>query len=91
MLGRAALEVQPRHLKALLRRAACRMELEEWEAAIADYDAAHNIEPDDQAIKGQLRQAKLEQKKAGRKSRSSAAASDNVEEYDDDEDEDYEA
>ena len=63
----AALDVQPRHLKALLRRAACRMELEAWKEAIADYEAALQIEPEDQGIKTSLRQAKIELKKAGRK------------------------
>ena len=62
-----ALNVQPRHLKALLRRASCRMELEDWRAAITDYESAHNVEPEDQSIKVQLRNAKLELKKAGRK------------------------
>lgn len=62
-----ALDSQPRHLKALLRRAACRMELEDWRAAIADYESAHNIEPEDASIKQQLRNAKVELKKAGRK------------------------
>ena len=63
----AALSSQPRHLKALLRRAACRMEQEEWKKAIEDYERANEIEPDDSSIKQQLRQAKIEQKKAGRK------------------------
>jgi len=62
-----ALAVQPRHLKAVLRRAACRMELEEWKKAIADYEEACGIEPEDQNIKVQLRNAKIEMKKAGRK------------------------
>ena len=62
-----ALDAQPRHLKALLRRAACRMELEAWKEAITDYEAAHNIDPDEQSIKQSLRQAKIELKKAGRK------------------------
>merc|ERR1719191_2460339 len=43
------------------------MELEEWRTAIADYEKAHEIEPEDQAIKQQLRNAKIELKKAGRK------------------------
>ena len=63
----AALEAQPRHLKATLRRAACRMELEAWKEAIADYEKALEIEPGDDGIKQSLRQAKLELKKAGRK------------------------
>ena len=62
-----ALGVQPRHLKALLRRAACYIELEEWNKAIEDYEAAHSIDGDDQGIQNKLRQARFELKKAGRK------------------------
>ena len=46
-----ALAVQPRHMKALLRRAACKMELEQWKGAIADYEEAMGYEPDDASIK----------------------------------------
>ena len=62
-----ALQVQPMHLKALLRRAACSMEQEDWKRAIADYESALQIQPDDSSIKGQYRNAKLELKKASRK------------------------
>ena len=63
----AALDVQPRHIKALLRRAACHMENEAFKEAVSDYEQALQIEPDEQGIKQSLRQAKIELKKAGRK------------------------
>ena len=43
------------------------MELEDWKKAISDYESAHDIDSDDNGIKQQLRNAKIEQKKAGRK------------------------
>jgi DnaJ family protein C protein 7 len=63
----SALQIQPRHLKCLLRRAACRMEMEEFKLAIDDYEAAHNIEPDDNGIRQSLRNAQMELKKSKRK------------------------
>merc|ERR1719502_1132852 len=57
-----ALEIQPRHLKALLRRAACKLELEDSPGAISDYEEAREIEPKDQSIKQSLHQAKVELK-----------------------------
>ena len=63
----AALDTQPRHLKCLLRRGACHLELEEWQKAIDDYERAHEVEPDDAGIKQSLRNAKIELKKSKRK------------------------
>ena len=64
----AALGIQPRHFKALMRRAACRMETEEWQKAIDDYESAKEVEPDNVNQAGPaLRQAKIELKKSKRK------------------------
>lgn len=63
----SALSMQPRHLKALLRRASCKMEQGDWSGAIEDYTVAAGIEPDDQGIVDQLRTAKIELKKSQRK------------------------
>ena len=40
----AALRLDENYLKAILRRAASRMELEEFDAAVADYDKAHRMD-----------------------------------------------
>ena len=40
----AALELDENYLKAILRRAASRMELEEYDAAVADYEKAHRMD-----------------------------------------------
>ena len=40
----SALELNENYLKAILRRAASRMELEEYDAAVADYDKAHRMD-----------------------------------------------
>jgi DnaJ family protein C protein 7 len=63
----AALAAAPRHIKALLRRAACKLELEDYKGAISDYEEAQAIEPEDQTIRQGLRNAKLELKKSSRK------------------------
>jgi len=63
----AALGINGRHLKAVLRRAACRLELEQYNEAIADYEEAQQLEPNDRGIAQSLRQAKLELKKSLRK------------------------
>jgi len=63
----AALAIQPRHLKALLRRAASKLELEQYKESIADYEEAQQMEPNDRSIAQSLRQAKLELKKSLRK------------------------
>eukprot|EP00308_Calcidiscus_leptoporus_P024443 CAMPEP_0119378592 /NCGR_PEP_ID=MMETSP1334-20130426/49016_1 /TAXON_ID=127549 /ORGANISM="Calcidiscus leptoporus, Strain RCC1130" /LENGTH=615 /DNA_ID=CAMNT_0007397857 /DNA_START=63 /DNA_END=1906 /DNA_ORIENTATION=+ len=63
----AALNLQPQHIKALLRRGAARLELEEYKAAISDYEQAEQAEPNDAQIKQGLRRAKLELKKSLRK------------------------
>jgi DnaJ family protein C protein 7 len=62
-----ALQSNPRHLKALLRRAACRMEMEAYQQAIDDFSAAQDIEPNDRSIGQSLRSAKMELKKSLRK------------------------
>lgn len=62
-----ALASNPRHLKALLRRAACKMEMEAYQQAIDDYQAAQELEPNDRAIAQSLRHAKVELKKSLRK------------------------
>ena len=51
----------------MLRRAACRLELEQYNEAIADYEEAQQLEPNDRGIAQSLRQAKLELKKSLRK------------------------
>ena len=63
----AALAAAPRHIKALLRRAACKLELEDYKGAISDYEEAQAIEPEDQTIRQGLRNAKIELKKSSRK------------------------
>ena len=51
-----------------MRRAACRMETEEWQKAIDDYESAKEVEPDNVNQAGPaLRQAKIELKKSKRK------------------------
>jgi len=63
----AALVIKPGHVKALLRRAAVYMEIENWKAAIGAYEAAQEADPEDRNIAQGLRQAKLELKKSLRK------------------------
>jgi len=62
-----ALAAAPRHIKALLRRAACKLELEDYQGAIGDYEEAQSLEPEDQTIRQGLRNAKVELKKSQRK------------------------
>ena len=62
-----ALSSHPRHMKALLRRASCKIAQEDWKGAISDYEAAVSIEPDDESIRSQLRNANLELRKSQRK------------------------
>ena len=62
-----ALKINPRHIKALLRRGAARLELEEYQEAIEDYEACVEIEPNDRQVQAQLRTAKRELKKSLRK------------------------
>ncbi len=62
-----ALAVSSRHIKALLRRAACHMEREDYKKAIADYEEAAGYEPDDRGIRQSLHAAKVELKKSERK------------------------
>lgn len=63
----AALDISARHLKALLRRGAAYLELEEYKSAIADYESAQEADPSDAQTKASLRKAKLELKKSLRK------------------------
>lgn len=39
-----------RHVKALLRRAACKLEMEDYKGAISDYEEAQQLEPNDKTI-----------------------------------------
>lgn len=59
----AALQLNSQHVKAMTRRAACRMELTQWAQAVKDYETALRIEPSDPFIKEELRKAKFELEK----------------------------
>jgi len=63
----AALELDENYLKAILRRAASRMELEEYDAAVADYEKAHRMDRSNGETRRLLQHAKLELKKSKRK------------------------
>lgn len=62
----AALELDPTYLKALLRRAKCYMELQQFEEAVRDYEKASKMDKS-REIKNLLNNAKLELKKSQRK------------------------
>ncbi|GAB0089401.1 dnaJ homolog subfamily C member 7 [Sergentomyia squamirostris] len=62
----AALNIKGDYLKAILLRAKCHTELEEFDEAVRDYEQALKVEKT-QEIKGLLRDAKLALKKSKRK------------------------
>uniref|UniRef100_A0A069DZ51 Putative dsrna-activated protein kinase inhibitor p58 n=1 Tax=Panstrongylus megistus TaxID=65343 RepID=A0A069DZ51_9HEMI len=62
----SALKLDPNYLKALLRRAKCYMELQQYEEAIKDYEKAVSMESS-REMKKLLADAKLELKKSKRK------------------------
>ena len=51
----------------MLRRAATKLELEDYKGSISDYEEAQSLSPDDRNIQQGLRNAKLELKKSMRK------------------------
>jgi len=63
----SALELDPKYLKALLRRAKSHMELEHFEEAVQDYEAAARMEPGNREVKQSLHQAKIRLKQSKRK------------------------
>ena len=63
----AALDADPSYTKALLKRAALRLDAEEFEAAVRDFEEAAEQEPSNRDIRQQLRNAKIELKKSKRK------------------------
>lgn len=62
----AALTLNPKYLKALLRRAKCQSDMENFEECVKDYESAFQIEKT-QEIKNALKEAKLALKKSKRK------------------------
>jgi len=63
----AAIRLKPDYVKAYLRRGQAYVELERFDDAIRDYERAQKLEPDNTDIAKNIKQAKLEQKKAKRK------------------------
>eukprot|EP01147_Barroeca_monosierra_P010596 gene10596-2719_t len=62
-----ALECDSNYSKPLLKRAELYLQLEEFEAAIQDYQRACEDDPSNRSLREQLRHAKLELKKSKRK------------------------
>eukprot|EP00039_Didymoeca_costata_P026882 m.16911 g.16911 ORF g.16911 m.16911 type:complete len:498 (+) comp5836_c0_seq2:186-1679(+) len=62
-----ALELDPSYVKALVKRARLKIELENYEEAVRDCEAACNTMKDDPELESMLREAQLELKKSKRK------------------------
>lgn len=62
-----AIELDDNYIKAILRRAASLMELEEFEDAVRDYEKAHRMDRNNHEYRKLLQNAKLELKKSKRK------------------------
>ena len=63
----SALELDETYLKAILRRAASNMELEEYEEAVRDYEKAHRMDKTNGEYRRLLQNAQRELKKSKRK------------------------
>ena len=63
----SALDLDPKYLKALLRRAKSHMELEQFEEAVHDYEAAHRMDRTNHEVRQSLHQAKVRLKQSKRK------------------------
>lgn len=62
-----ALELDPNYTKALLRRAKCYMETEQYEEAVRDYESVFKSDKSNMEYRQLLQEAKLELKKSKRK------------------------
>jgi len=62
-----ALELDPGYTKALLRRAKCYMETEQYEEAVRDYESVFKSDKSNMEYRQLLQEAKLELKKSKRK------------------------
>ncbi|EGD73341.1 hypothetical protein PTSG_05053 [Salpingoeca rosetta] len=62
-----ALECDESYTKALLKRAEINMQMEEFEAAVRDYEQASEADPSNRDLREKVRHAKLELKKSKRK------------------------
>eukprot|EP01104_Vermistella_antarctica_P011399 TRINITY_DN3176_c0_g1_i3.p1 TRINITY_DN3176_c0_g1~~TRINITY_DN3176_c0_g1_i3.p1 ORF type:complete len:507 (-),score=120.23 TRINITY_DN3176_c0_g1_i3:40-1560(-) len=63
----AAIALDSEYLKAYMRRAALFMKEEQYDKAVHDFEKCKQLNPEDRQIRNQLRDAKLEAKKANRK------------------------
>lgn len=61
-----AITLDPTYTKPILKRAKIHLDEERFDEAIADYEKAGEMDPSDMSIKQQLKDAKLEKKKAAR-------------------------
>jgi len=59
--------LDPKNLKAYLRRASCHTNLAEYEEAVRDYEKAVQMDPDNMDLKRSLNEAKLTLKRSKRK------------------------
>ncbi|GAM20110.1 hypothetical protein SAMD00019534_032850 [Acytostelium subglobosum LB1] len=62
-----AIELDPNYTKAYIKRGQCYMKEEQYEEAMRDYDRANQLSPNDPDIQSNLRQARIEYKKASKK------------------------
>jgi len=63
----SALDLDPKYLKALLRRAKSHLDLEQFEEAVHDYEAAHRMDRSNCQVRQNLHQAKVRLKQSKRK------------------------
>eukprot|EP00002_Diphylleia_rotans_P002926 TRINITY_DN1191_c0_g2_i3.p1 TRINITY_DN1191_c0_g2~~TRINITY_DN1191_c0_g2_i3.p1 ORF type:complete len:498 (+),score=131.33 TRINITY_DN1191_c0_g2_i3:91-1584(+) len=63
----SSLSLNPTYSKSISRRAQCYMALEQYEDAVRDFQNLANSDPENRDYAEDLRQAKLAQKRAGRK------------------------
>jgi len=62
-----AIDLNSNYAKAYLRRATCELQLEDFEGAVRDYETVKRLDPQNDDVDQQIRNAKLEAKKAKRK------------------------
>jgi len=63
----SALELDPKYLKALLRRAKSHLDTERFEEAVQDYESAMRMDPSNREVKQSLHTAKIRLKQSKRK------------------------
>jgi len=62
-----AIDLNSNYVKAYLRRATCNLQLEDFDASVRDYETVKRLDPQNDDVDRQIRNAKLEAKKAKRK------------------------